>query len=127
MRVVAAAFVYFGIAFAAGFLFAIPRTLLVEPQLGPLGAIAVEAPLMLAVCWFASGFALRRFAPGAALGARAAIGGLWLLFLLSAELAVGLWLRGLYFEEAVAAFVTAPGLLGLTAQAICAAFPALRH
>ncbi len=127
MRVVAAALAYFCIAFAAGFLFAIPRTLLLEPHFGPLGAVAVEAPLMLAVCWLASGFALRRFAPGAPLGARAAIGALWLLYLLSAELAVGLWLRGLCLEEAIAAFVTAPGLLGLAAQAICATFPVLRH
>lgn len=127
MRVVVAALAYFCIAFAAGFLFAVPRILLVEPQLGPLGAVALEAPLMLAVCWFASGFALRRFAPGASLGVRAAIGALWLLFLLSAELAVGLWLRGLYLEQAIAAFVTAPGLLGLATQAICATFPVLRH
>jgi hypothetical protein len=127
MRVFSAAFVYFAIAFAAGFLFAIPRTLLIEPRLGALVAVMVEAPFMLTVCWFAAGFALQRFAPGASAPARAIIGALWLVLLLLAEFGVGLWARGLAPAEAFAAFFTAPGLAGLALQALCATFPLLRR
>lgn len=126
MPIAAAAFVYFFLAFAAGFILGIPRTLLIEPWLGPIGAVAIEAPIMLIVCWLASGWVLRRFAPRVSVAGRAAVGLLWLALLLSAELVVGLWVRKLHFEEVIAGYAGAPGLMGLTIQAICATFPLRR-
>lgn len=127
MRVLAAACVYFVLAFGAGFALAVPRTFLLEPRLGAFASTLVEAPIMLALCWFAAGFAVRRFAPGAPLSGAVAIGALWLALLLAAEFATGLWARGLAPEEALAVFLTPQGLVGLGSQLICAAFPVLRR
>ncbi|MBL8536755.1 MAG: hypothetical protein JNM59_05070 [Hyphomonadaceae bacterium] len=127
MRAVAAGFAYFFIAFAAGFTLAVPRVLLIEPRLGPLGAVLAEAPLMLAVCWGAAGFVMRRFAPAAGWIERAGVGVLWLVLLWGAEYAVGVWARQLSPAAAFAAFFSGPGLVGVAAQAVCAAFPLLRR
>ncbi|MBX3509629.1 MAG: hypothetical protein KF700_00400 [Hyphomonadaceae bacterium] len=127
LRTLAAAVAYFLIAFAAGFAFAIPRTLLVEPHLGQVGAVLLEAPVMLGVCWFAAGAVMARVAPGAGAGRALAVGGLWLALLVTAEFGVGLWARGLSAREALGAFLTPAGLLGLAMQLVCAAFPVLRR
>lgn len=124
MRVIAAALVYFLIAFGAGFALAIPRTLLLEPRIGAFGAVTVELPFVIAASWFGAGFAMRRFAPDAGAGDAALVGAIWLVLLLSAEVAVGLWAGG---QAPFAAFFTPAGVLGLAAQLMGAAFPLVRR
>lgn len=127
MRVLAAAVAYFLLGFGAGFALAIPRIMLLEPQLGPFASALIEAPIMLALCWIFAGLAIRRFAPDASWLAALGIGALWLLLLWGGEFATGLWARGLTPAAAFAAFVTPQGLVGLTAQLVCAGFPVLRR
>lgn len=123
----AAAVVYALLAFGAGFALAIPRVLLLVPRLGAFSATLIEVPIMLTICWFAAGFAVRRFAPDATLAQATGIGALWLVLLLAAEFATGVWARGLAPAAAFAAFVTPQGLAGLASLLICAAFPVLRR
>jgi hypothetical protein len=127
MRIVRAALVYFGIAFAAGFALGVVRGVFLEPRLGPFTAVLAETPVMLAICWIAAGWTMRRWLPGATPGAAAATGALWLVLLLGAEAAVGLGLRRLSLADTLAAFFTPPGLAGLAAQVVCAIFPLLRR
>ena len=127
MRIVWTALFYFSLAFAAGFALGVVRGLVVEPAVGPLMAVLIEAPFIVAVCWFACGAAVRRFSPPAAPSARLAVGALWLCLLIAAEAGVGLWARGLSLADTLAAFVAPAGLVGLAAQIVCAAFPLVRR
>ena len=120
-----AAALYAGLAFAAGFGLGALRVLLVAPRIGPLAAVALETPLMLAVSWLACGFAVRTFRvrgprQGLAMGA-VAFG-----LLMAAEFALGV----LAFGQTPAGFLRAlaqpPGALGFAAQLAFALFPALR-
>jgi len=49
MMLAPAAGVYFGVVFAAAFGLGVLRVLLLAPVIGPLAAVAVEVPLVLAL------------------------------------------------------------------------------
>jgi hypothetical protein len=121
-----AAAAYFCTTFAAGFLLGTMRTLLVEPKTGALGAVALELPLMLAVSWIACGWALRRFEVESGFSPRLVMGLVALALLLVAELWVSTALAGRSLGEHLALYLTAPALLGLTAQLAYAVFPLVR-
>lgn len=110
--------------FALGFVLGTVRTLWLEPWLGPLAAVALELPVMLAASWWWSGRVLaRRPLPrrGLALGA----GVLAFALLLGSELALALALGGTA-QGWLAALATPPGALGLAGQVLFGLFPALR-
>ncbi len=117
---------YTGIAYAAGFLFGVVRTLVVTPAVGPLYAVLLEAPLMLAVSWLACGWVMRRFAVPPAARVRLIIGALAFVLLMGVELAVALVLFNQTPATIAAGFATAAGLVGLAAQAAFALMPWLR-
>ncbi len=127
MRIVWTALAYFLLAFVAGFALGAIRGLVVEPRVGALAAVLIEAPVIMTACWLACGAALRWFSPPATTAARLAVGGLWLALLLTAEVGVGLRARGLSLADTLATFATAPGLVGLAAQTMCASFPLVRR
>jgi len=56
-----AAFAYFSLVFAVAFLLGALRVLFVDPRLGPLQAVLLEVPLVLAVSWLVAGRCLRRW------------------------------------------------------------------
>lgn len=126
MSALKAAAGYFGVAFAAGFVLGVIRTLLIVPITGPLMAVALELPLMLMACWIACGWALRRFEVTKDFGTRLVMGLTSFALLMAAELLVSSLIAGRSLAEHVALYRTAPVLLGVCGQLAYAAFPLIR-
>lgn len=114
MPILRAAVTYWALVFAVGFVLGTVRTLWLAPAVGPLAAVAIELPLILAVSWLAARRVLRWWPPQSE-GAALAMGGIAFAVLMAAELglavafgiAPGAWLESL---------ATPPGLLGLAGQ-----------
>ena len=121
-----AAFGYFAAVFAAGFLLGVARTLLIAPRTGDLPAVALELPLILAVSWFACGWAIRRHDVASESGARLVMGVTSFILLMAAELAVSTLIAGRSLDQHMALYRTAPVLLGLCGQLVYAALPLIR-
>lgn len=117
---------YLLMAFSAGFGLGVVRTLWIAPALGPLPAVALEGPIMLAICWFACAAAIRFAKTGPGLAVRLGMGGLWFVLLQGCEIALGLAL-GQSLGAQLAHWQTADGALGLVWMAIAASFPALQR
>jgi hypothetical protein len=107
---------YFAIVFAVGFALGTLRVTTLVPRLGELASVAIEVPAMLVASWLASAWLVRGFRVPRTTVARLAMGGLALVLLLAAEWALGLVLFGRTVAGQLAAWATAPGLLGLGAQ-----------
>ena len=121
-----AGLLYFLGVFAAGFLLGTLRTLVLAPALGPLLAVAVELPVMLAASWWLCGRVLHRNpVPPAAL-LRLTMGFVAFSLLMAAELAISVWGLGRTPAEHWASFAGAPERLGLAGQLLYALFPWLR-
>jgi hypothetical protein len=85
---------YFALVFGAGFLLGSIRVPFLVPRLGERTAELLEAPVMLAVIFFASRFVVRRFALSSS-ARRSIVVGLWALaLLLVAELLLAVALQG---------------------------------
>lgn len=110
--------------FAVAFLLGALRVTLVSPQTGPLLAVALEVPVVLALSWLVAGRVLARWPmpwPG-----RLAMGTLAFALLMLAELALAL-----AFGQTPARFLadlaTPPGALGLAGQIGFGLVPILRQ
>jgi hypothetical protein len=114
------------LAFVAGFALAIIRVPLLEPNVGPLTAVLIEAPFILILSWLACRVVLRRYGAGGStplsLAGAGALGGVALLLLLLAELTLSL-LMGKSLSAFGQALVAPAGLLGLGLQLVFASFP----
>jgi hypothetical protein len=128
-RLLFAAAIYAGLAFAAGFVLGTLRVTLVEPRLGPLGALVVEGPMMLGVCFVAARCVVGKWMPVSSTSQGLAMGFLALLFLLAAELAISPlvnanasagWFRAFFLK-----FLTPHGISGGVLQLAFAAIPAI--
>lgn len=128
MKIIRAAFLYWLLAFAAGFVLGALRVMLVEPMLATwlqgyalLAAVAIEAPIMLTVSWFAAAWVLGRrpaWTPVETLG----MGGLAWLLLQLAELGLALAMgvsTAAYLEK----LTTPAGVLGVAIQLLFAFVP----
>lgn len=115
---------YAAAAFAVGFCFGVVRVLLVEPMAGPVFAVALELPVMLAVAWVIAGAVVRRMAIAASSASRLAMGLSGLALLLAFETVLGLAL-GSRLGDQIAAYATPRGLLTLAGQAGFALIPLL--
>jgi hypothetical protein len=102
MQALKAGAAYFALVFAAGFALGFVRVLWVVPRVGVMWAELMEAPLMLGATVLAARWTVRRFRMPAAAPPRIGMGLVGLGLLLSAELAVVLWLRGLSIAQYVA-------------------------
>ena len=121
-----AAFIYFAIVFAAGFVLGSLRVLWLAGAVGEAGAVILEVPLMLAVSWVAAGWCITRFAVPATWPARLAMGALAFALLMAAETVLALAAFGRTPAAMLAHYATAPGLIGLAGQVVFALIPALR-
>lgn len=125
MSIVKAGVAYFAVVFAAGFVLGTIRTLFLAPHVGPLAAVLVELPLMLAVAWVVCGWLVRRLAVGDAWSGRLLMGIVAFVLLLAAELALSLLLFGGTVTGFLAALGTPEGAAGLAGQVVFAAMPLL--
>lgn len=98
MRILHTAALYFFLVFGAGFVLGIVRVLAVVPLLGERAAELLEMPLMLAVIVAAARWVVRHKLDGRQSSALS-VGCIAMGFVLLADLAVGMLLRGLSAAE----------------------------
>lgn len=125
-RVVPAAFAYFALVFALGFLLGTGRVLLLEPRLGVWGATLLELPVMLAASWWLCRWVMRRWRVRPRLGDRAIVGIGAFALLMAAEVALGTTLFDRDLAGQVHEMTRGAGALGLAAQMLYAAFPVIQ-
>lgn len=98
MQILHTAVFYFLLVFGAGFLLGIGRVLLVVPLLGERTAELLEMPLMLAVIVTAARWVVHHKLDGRQSSALS-VGFIAMGLVLLADLAVGIWLRGMSAAE----------------------------
>ncbi len=116
------AFTAFAIAFAAGFVLAPLRILVLSPRIGEVAAVLCELPIILTASYFIWRWVIRRFERHATPGRRLAIGFTALAMLLLAEFTLSL-LLGNAPREFIAKLQTPAGALGLAGQVVFALIP----
>jgi hypothetical protein len=114
---------YFIVIFTLAFATGVVRTLFLAPLLGPLAAVSLEVPVILAASWFVA----RRLVRGRSfsLAQRAAIGALAFALTMISEAVLAHLIRGQTIAEWAAAVATPLGLFGLAAQLGFASMPVL--
>lgn len=117
---------YFALVFAAGFVLGTVRVFALEPALGAFWSVLAEMPIILAACWLASAFVIRRLDVPLALPVRLVMGGSAFLLLIAAELALSVFAFARTPIEFAASLAAPAGLLGLAGQLLFAAFPAIQ-
>ena len=125
MKILTAALLYTAIVFAVGLLLGPIRVFWLEPAIGPVVAEICEAPFLLVAMviasrWVPSVLRLRRDLVSLTLMGLGA-----LAFQEGAELAVGVYLRGIKPSEQLANFATAPELIYAGLLIAFAAMPVL--
>jgi hypothetical protein len=122
-KVLEASLAYAAIVFGVGFALGTVRILLVVPHLGARWAELLELPLMLVACFLAARFVTQR---GASFSRRqcAVVGGISLVFLLSAELGLVL-AQGMSLSGYVASRDPVSGIAYLFSLLAFAAMPGL--
>jgi hypothetical protein len=99
MQMLKAGALYFAVVFGAGFALGTVRVLWVVPRVGTRTAELMEAPVMLAVAALAARWIVRRLEVPSMWAGRLGMGCIALAFLLIAEFALVLGLRGLSIHE----------------------------
>ena len=94
-----AAAVYFALVFGTGFVLGTLRVLLVVPLVGTRAAELIEMPMMLLATVLAARRVVRRFCRGFGAGKRLGVGLFAVAGVLTADLGVGMGLRGMTFAE----------------------------
>jgi hypothetical protein len=123
VKVWKAAATYFGIVFGIGFVLGSLRVLWLVPRVGSRSAELYETPLMLLATVLAARWVCRRFVGRGRPSTSLAIGLLALSFLLVAELAVGVGVRGLTPLEVVVNRDPVSGTVYYVSLAVFAAAP----
>jgi hypothetical protein len=118
-----AAVPYFLAVFAAGVAFGTLRALVLAPAVGPLPAVALEVPVMLAVSWASARWAVAHQGVPRRVGPRLVMGSAAFTLLLAAEVALGLWGFGQSPVAMLASYLLPEGMLGLAAQVAFALMP----
>jgi hypothetical protein len=124
MKVAIAALLYFAIVFGVGMALGPIRVLWLEPRLGVTLAVLCETPFLLAAMVLAARWVPRRMGLGGRLAALASMGIGALALQQAADLALGVWLRGLTPAEQLAGFATPAGAIYLALLVVFAALPA---
>ncbi len=119
-----AAWVYFGMVYALGFLLGSLRELLIAPRFGGFWPRVIEMPMMLAASWFAAFWVVNRYGI-AARADRLVMGLTAFALLMLGEVLVGIGLMGRTPGQHLAGYATVQGGLTLLAQSAFAAFPLL--
>jgi hypothetical protein len=113
---------YFALIFALGFLLGTIRTLWLLPAIGPIKAVLVELPLMIAASWLAATWLVGRFEVATG-NPRIVMGALAFALLMAAEAALGILAFGETLPQWTASLFAVPGIFGLAGQLAFAAMP----
>lgn len=122
---VAPALAYFALVFGAGFVLGTVRVLWVAPQIGVRAAELAEAPIMLAVVFFAARWITKFFASGSSWRQRLVVGVIALGCLLAVEFTVVIWLQGISIRESLASRDPVSGAVYALSLILFALMPAL--
>jgi hypothetical protein len=125
MHVLKAGALYFALAFGSGFVLGGIRVLWVVPRIGERTAELIEMPIMLVVIILAARWVARRFPLASTPTTRLGVGCVALGFLLTTELTMVLWLRGLTMGEYVASRDPVAGTVYLVMLGVFAVMPLL--
>jgi hypothetical protein len=127
-RAFKAGLLYCAVVFAAGFVLGGLRTLYVAPLSGELIAVALEAPVMLAISWSACGWIAERLEVPDEILPRLIMGGVALVCMAAAEAGLALIMAGgRPFSDYLLQRSPAALVLGVLAQFAFAVFPVLRR
>lgn len=122
---VPAVLAYFGLVFAAGFIFGALRVSLIEPRVGRLVATLIEGPLLILVTVAAARRVISYFELSGHRLALAGVGCLAVSLVFCADFGVGLLLRQMSFGEHWTYLLTPSGLVYLLLLAVFSAMPLL--
>lgn len=111
MEILKAATVYFLYVFGAGFLLGCIRVPFLVPRLGARTAELIEMPFMASVIWFSAHAVVKQFTLAPTLAVRLAVGGIALLFVLSAEVVFIKWMQANTVSQYIASRDIVSGLV----------------
>lgn len=123
MRLLKPALIYFGVVFGVGFVLGPFRVLLLEPRLGTRTAELAEAPVMLLAITLAGRWVGRRLCTGSSPVALLGVGVLAAALVLTADVAVGVGLRGMSVAQVFTARDPVSGTVYYLLIALFAAMP----
>ena len=126
-RAVKAGLLYCAVVFAAGFVLGAMRTFWVAPLSGEFVAVALEAPVLLAVAWSVSGWIVKRLEVSESFLDRLIMGGVALATLVATEAVIAFTAGGPTLTHYYLVSGQSGLLLGLLAQLAFAVFPILRR
>ena len=92
-------------------------------RIGETAAVLLETPIILTASWIASRWCINRFAVPAEVSPRLLMGGVAFALLIVGELGVSIFVFGRSWEGTLAAFLSLPGIIGLSAEAAFALLP----
>ncbi len=124
-RVLGAAAVYFAAVFAAGAVLGSMRQLVIAPRIGPVAALLIEAPLILAAAAYVAHKIVRSMSPSGT--EAAAMGTLAFAMLLIVEAQLARVLRGWSSSQWADQFRHTEGLIAIALYLGFAALPWLLH
>lgn len=125
-RTLKAGMLYCLVVFAAGVVLGEVRILWVTPLAGEVVAVMLEAPIMLAITWYACGLVVERMEISQQFFDRLAMGGVALVLLICAEAAIAVLGGGRSLKEYFGDYARSAILLGLVVQVAFAVFPLLQ-
>ena len=114
---------YFASVFGIGFLMGMIRVPFLVPAVGELTAVLVELPIILGLAWVICRRLVRSFEVPRTVTARFTMGGLALLLLLGAELALSTLVFGYSILDHFRSYLLLPQALGLAGQLGFGLFP----
>lgn len=121
MRALSAGAGYFIAVFAAGFVLGVLRTLVLLPLVGPLCAVLVELPVILAIAWLVCTRILRCWPLSRA--AAVGMGAVAFSLLMLGEAGISMLLTGRSLAQHLALYTHLPHQVGLAGQVVFAAIP----
>ncbi len=125
MVAIKAGALYFALTFAVGAVFGPIRQLVLEPQVGPLTATAIEAPVMIVAMILAARWVIGWFLVANGRTTRIAMGATAFGLLMVMEAVTAYLARGWSFAQWLASFTTPVGAFAMAIFLLFAAMPML--
>lgn len=123
VKVTLAAASYFIAVFSFAFAIGVVRVLAIAPRIGEIGAVLLEAPIVLGLSWIVCARIVKRLSVPSSSKDRLAMGLIAFLLLMFAEVALAVFLFGQTLETHFQSYGKTAGALGLSAQLWFAAIP----